>query len=77
LVRQVSSLSPENQAVGGGGRKAILTKAKIRLAQAAMGKRETILSHLCKELGIARATLYRYVGPDGKLREFGKRVLRG
>jgi DNA invertase Pin-like site-specific DNA recombinase len=60
-----------------GGRKAILTKAKIRMAAAAMGKKETVVSSLCEELGIARATLYRYVGPDGKLREFGKRVLRG
>jgi predicted site-specific integrase-resolvase len=46
------------------------------MAQAAMGKRETVVSHLCNELGIARATLYRYVGPEGKLREFGRRVLK-
>lgn len=28
------------------------------------------------ELGITRPTIYRYVGPDGKLREYGKRVLQ-
>ncbi|MBY4638693.1 transposon DNA-invertase, partial [Gluconacetobacter entanii] len=30
---------------------------------------------LCKELGIERVTLYRYVGPKGELRDYGKRVL--
>src|SRR5208337_1556389 len=27
---------------------------------------------LCAELGIERVTLYRYVGPNGELREYGK-----
>lgn len=58
-----------------GGRKFALSKAQVRLAQASMGKTETIVSELCGELGITRATLYRYVGPDGELREYGKRVL--
>ncbi len=40
-----------------------------------MGKKETVVSDLCKELGVTRVTLYRYVGPDGKLRSYGKRVL--
>lgn len=58
-----------------GGRKFALTKAQVRLAQAAMGKKETVVSELCDELGITRATLYRYIGPKGHLREHGKRVL--
>jgi DNA invertase Pin-like site-specific DNA recombinase len=58
-----------------GGRKFVLTKAQVRLAQAAMGKNETLVSELSKELGITRSTLYRYVGPNGQLREYGKRVL--
>jgi DNA invertase Pin-like site-specific DNA recombinase len=58
-----------------GGRKFQLTKAQIRLAQAAMSNRDTSVSELCTELGVTRATLYRYVGPDGELREFGKKVL--
>jgi len=58
-----------------GGRKFALTKAQVRLAQASMKKNETIAGELCKELGITRATLYRYVDPDGRLREYGKRVL--
>jgi DNA invertase Pin-like site-specific DNA recombinase len=58
-----------------GGRHFALSKAKVRLAQAAMGKKETCISELCKELGVTRATLYRYVGPDGSLRKYGKQVL--
>lgn len=58
-----------------GGRRFALTKAQVRLAQSAMGKEETTVSELCEELGVTRVTLYRYVGPDGKLREHGRRVL--
>ncbi|MFC0712199.1 recombinase family protein [Azorhizophilus paspali] len=58
-----------------GGRKFSLTKAQVRLAQAAMSQRNTSVSDLCKELGIKRVTLYRYVGPKGELRDYGKRVL--
>lgn len=56
-------------------RKFALTKAQVRLAQAAMAQRDTSVSDLCKELGIERVTLYRYVGPKGELRDYGKRVL--
>jgi DNA invertase Pin-like site-specific DNA recombinase len=59
-----------------GGRKFSLTKAQVRLAQAAMRHRDTKVSELCRELGgIMRSTLYRYVSPDGALREYGKQVL--
>ena len=58
-----------------GGRKFALTKSQVRLAQAAMAQRDTSVSDLCKELGIERVTLYRYVGPKGELRDYGKRVL--
>ncbi len=58
-----------------GGRKFALTKAQVRLAQAAMGKKETRVSDLCEELGVTRVTLYRYVGPEGELREHGHRAL--
>ena len=59
-----------------GGRKFGLTKAQVRLAQAAMGKKETKVSELCAELGVTRVTLYRYVGPEGELREHARRVLQ-
>lgn len=58
-----------------GGRKFGLTKAQVRLAQAAMKDGATTVSELCQELGIARGTLYRYVSPTGELREHGARVL--
>ena len=52
-----------------GGRKFALLKAQVRLAQAAMAHRDTSVSQLCRELGIRSVTLYRYVGPQGQLRE--------
>ena len=58
-----------------GGRKFALTKAQVRLAQAAMADRDTSVSDLAAELGIRPVTLYRYVGPNGELRENGERVL--
>lgn len=42
-----------------------------------MGKKEAQVNELCRELGITRPTLYRYVGPDGALRDYGKQVLEG
>lgn len=59
-----------------GGAPYKMTSAKVRLAQAAMEKRETQVSELCKELGITRQTLYRYVSPDGSLRNDGKKLLK-
>ena len=58
-----------------GGRKFALTKAQVRLAQAAMAQRDTSVSDLCKELGITRQTLYRHVSPTGELREDGRKLL--
>jgi DNA invertase Pin-like site-specific DNA recombinase len=58
-----------------GGRRFDLSKAQVRLAQAAMQNRDTKVSELCAELGVTRSTLYRYVGPHGDLREHGERVL--
>jgi DNA invertase Pin-like site-specific DNA recombinase len=58
-----------------GGRKFQLTKSQVRLAQISMENRDTSATQLCKELGVTRTTLYRYVGPNGELREFGERVL--
>lgn len=58
-----------------GGRKPTMTAAKVRLAQASMGKTGTVVADLCAELKISRQTLYRYVSPTGDLRPDGKRVL--
>jgi len=58
-----------------GGRKFALSKAQVRLAQAAMSNRDTSVAQLAKELGVKPVTIYRYVGPNGELRQNGKRVL--
>ncbi len=58
-----------------GGRQFELSKNQIRLAQSAMANRETNVADLCAELKISRATLYRYVGPQGELREHGTKAL--
>nr|AAA19641.1 resolvase [Rhizobium leguminosarum bv. viciae] len=58
-----------------GGAPFKMTPAKLRLAQAMMGKPETKVADLCAELGITRQTLYRFVGPKGELRGDGERLL--
>jgi len=58
-----------------GGRPYKMTPAKIRLAMAAMGQKETRVGDLCRELGITRQTLYRHVSPSGELRPDGAKVL--
>ena len=52
-----------------------MTAAKLRTAQAAMGKPGTKVADLCAELGIARQTLYRHVDPRGELRPDGLKLL--
>ncbi len=58
-----------------GGRRFKMTTAKLRLAQAAMGKPETKVAELCAELGVTRQTLYRHVTPDGQIRPDGEKLL--
>lgn len=58
-----------------GGRKFALTKAQVRLAQAAMSNRDTSVAAIAAELGVKPVTLYRYVDANGNLRDHGRRVL--
>ena len=58
-----------------GGRPYKMTPAKVRLAMAAMGHKETKVGVLCEELGVTRQTLYRHVSPTGQLRPDGKKLL--
>jgi DNA invertase Pin-like site-specific DNA recombinase len=60
-----------------GGRPFVMTAAKVRLAAASMGKPGTKIGELCAELGVSRQTLYRHVGPDGTLRQQGRKLLQG
>lgn len=59
-----------------GGRPYTMTPAKLRLAQAAMATRDTKVGDLCKELGVTRQTLYRFVDPRGELRADGTKLLQ-
>jgi DNA invertase Pin-like site-specific DNA recombinase len=60
-----------------GGAPFMMTAAKVRLAMAAMGQKETKVADLCNELGMTRQTLYRHVAPNGTLRKDGLRVVEG
>jgi Site-specific recombinases, DNA invertase Pin homologs len=58
-----------------GGRPFKMTPAKLRLAQAAMGKPETKVAELCAELGVTGQSLYRHVTPKGEIRPDGEKLL--
>ena len=58
-----------------GGRKFKMTPIKLQIAQVAMEKSETKISDLCKELGITRQTLYRYLDPKGELRSGAHKLM--
>ena len=60
-----------------GGAPFKMTAAKVRLAMASMGQKETRVADLCHELGVSRQTLYRHVSPDGTLRKDGLKVVGG
>lgn len=59
-----------------GGAPFKMTAAKVRLSMVAMGKPETKVGDLCRELKVSRQTLYRHVDPNGALRKDGKKLLK-
>lgn len=73
--RTIAGLAAARARGRNGGRPFKMTPAKIRLAMAAMGQRETKVGDLCTELGVTRQTLYRHVSPSGELRPDGERVI--
>ncbi len=74
--RTIAGLSSARARGRNGGRPYTMTPAKLRLAQAAMAKRDTKVGELCKELGVTRQTLYRFVDPTGELRADGTKLLK-
>ena len=74
--RTIAGLSSARARGRNGGRPYTMTPAKLRLAQAAMAKRDTRVGDLCKELGVTRQTLYRFVDPKGELRADGTKLLK-
>lgn len=75
IERTMAGLAAARARGRNGGRPFKMTTAKLRLAQAAMGKPETRIAELCNELGVSRQTLYRHVTPAGELRADGKKLL--
>lgn len=73
--RTVAGLAAARARGRHGGRPAKMSAAQVRLAAVAMADARTRVSELCAELGVARQTLYRYVGPDGTLRAAGRKAL--
>jgi DNA invertase Pin-like site-specific DNA recombinase len=78
LIREstIAGLSSARARGRNGGRPSTMTPAKLRLAQAAMAKRDSTVGDLCKELGVTRQTLYRFVDPKGELRADGTKLLK-
>ncbi len=59
-----------------GGRKPVMDERKISLASSLMRDRANSVQDVCETLGISRATLYRYVAPDGAPRVVERRGKR-
>jgi hypothetical protein len=57
------------------GRRFEMTPKKIRLLQKAMRKREKFVANFAADIGISKATAYRYVGPNGEPRADARRLL--
>lgn len=74
--RTVAGLASARARGRTGGRPYKMTPAKVRLAMAAMGHKETKVGALCEELGVTRQTLYRHVSPTGELRPDGEKLLK-
>lgn len=58
-----------------GGRRFTMTKTKLHMASAALKNRKTKINELCKELSITRYTLYRYISPEGELRDYAHKLM--
>ncbi|APJ03729.1 recombinase family protein [Silvanigrella aquatica] len=72
--RTLAGLESARKRGRNGGHPYKMTPAKLRLAMDSLGKPETKIGSLCKELGITKQTLYRHVSPNGELREDEKRL---
>jgi len=51
-----------------GGRRRSMTPEKVKLASRLMQDPAVSVNEICRTLRVSRATLYRYVSPDGELR---------
>lgn len=74
-VGTVAGLASARARGRSGGRPFKMTPAKLRLAEASMGRPDTKVGELCAELGVTRQTLYRHVSPAEELRPDGLKLL--
>lgn len=51
-----------------GGRPRVMDAAKLKIASTLMRDQTMSISQICKQIGVSRATLYRYINPDGSLK---------
>jgi DNA invertase Pin-like site-specific DNA recombinase len=73
--RTIAGLASARARVRTEGRPFTMTPAKVRLATASMGKPDTKVNELFKELGITRQTLHQHASPNGEAHPDGARVL--
>jgi len=52
-----------------GGRPKAMTPEKMQLAQKLMTNKELSITEICQMVQVSRSTLYRYLKPDGSLRD--------
>ncbi|HEX9950966.1 MAG TPA: recombinase family protein [Rubricoccaceae bacterium] len=72
LIRERTVAGMESARARGrtGGRKPALTRRQVELASRLIRDRETSIEDVCAAVGgVGRSTLYRYVGPDGTVRQ--------
>jgi DNA invertase Pin-like site-specific DNA recombinase len=58
-----------------GGAPAKMTPQKIRMAAEQMKDRNVNVTELCSTFNITRQTLYRYISPEGEIRQEGKDLI--
>jgi DNA invertase Pin-like site-specific DNA recombinase len=51
-----------------GGRRRVMTAEKVKMASRLMQDASVSVDEICRTLQVSRATLYRYVGPNGEVR---------
>lgn len=68
LERTMAGLEAARARGRKGGRKPAMDDKKIALASKLMRDRDTPIGEICEAVGVSRATLYRYLTPDGRPR---------
>jgi DNA invertase Pin-like site-specific DNA recombinase len=71
IIRERTMAGLEAARVRGkkGGRQRVMDDRKVALAARLMKDRDVPISEVCEAVGVSKATLYRYVKPDGTPRE--------